>query len=607
MSILPVLGGTQLANIYARMKGTAGECMGPTSTLNFWAAALGNVYNWQNNRYFCSRYWRVAGNVNNQTLWACNTLTTKGWRIILGNDRSTNVFFGAALRNITANTYLGMNELMVGLDNTGATVFSQNGSVGAAFTAPGAYTAADGTSLQAFGVDAASVNFGATQCVFLQHYVLDANITPAQMGAITGSVNALDCWNVSLLVSNPNVAGYIGAPTALYDWQLWNGATTTFTGSGGGAFTFTRTGTGGGQHAFPAWDRQRFPHKSYFFNARAEYYENGADRHSLMAQVQLTTNAQDTTNGPGALALESYGNNLAVVANNVAGFNVAGSNIALGNNIMAEQDVFDIARAIPQPGIPGAGTKTVLWTGTLQSEQSGPPAVIKVNAEPQGIRLASAATLTLGDAFAATVADVRKVAGDSLIQEVLGLTDVTGVKGPPVDAALPKVRAAGAGRIVVGEGWGFGTWFERISTTALADQFVDILVARGPIGTSTNWNTVQLASNDAFLNTYLTQTAFAGNLDYFIAAWLARRPAGGKLQLLGPTSYIGLGGNTPNASGWVLADFTTTISARVTAAANANVSFFDMVSAVSAGNKPDNKHYNPAGATQWAAALPNPP
>lgn len=591
-AILPHLGNVQVPSWFARLRGTAGLCMGPTSTANKWSATAGDVYNWQNNRYFGARWWRVGRSVNNQTVWACNSTTTKGWRWILGNDTSDNLFFGASLRNFRTS-YLGLNDVLIGKDNSGNFVQSVNGDTGAVFISPGAYTAADGTSVQAFGVDASNNNFAATQAVFLQHYVVDFNLSPSQMGSITGSVNALDCWNLSRYLVNTSIPGFIVAPTAVYDWQLWNGSASTFTGSGSGAFTFTKGGTGGGQHTFPGWDRARIPSKAYFFNGRNNYYENGAWNHSLFSAATIVTDAVDTTNGPGGLGLECYGKDLNVVANNVAGFNVSGTNIALGNNIMAEADVFGVPRAISLPGVVAGSGKTVIFTGPLLSEVAA-TREIKPACEPQAIRIATGASLVFGNAFASPPADLQLIIGDSLIQEVVGLSDSFGVKGPPVDAVVTQLRAGG-GREVRGEGHGFGTYFERINTAADLAEFVDIIV-RQCVGTSTNWVRCMLEQNDMFLNTYLLQTTFRANLDAFIAAWLVRRPTGGKLQLIGTTSYTG--GTTPNPSGWVLANFTTTVQAAVTAAASAFVSFVDAVNAVSNVNKGDGKHFTRTGATE---------
>jgi hypothetical protein len=100
---------------------------------------------------------------------------------------------------------------------------------------------------------------------------------------------------------------------------------------------------------------------------------------------------------------------------------------------------------------------------------------------------------------------------DSLL-EIIGLTDLAGVKGPQYDAVPPLQRVALAGvRRIFAEIEGGDTWHNRISSAAKRAAYVDIW-RRGMLGTVSNRIRIQMGRNDKADNTYLLQTAFQADL-----------------------------------------------------------------------------------------------
>lgn len=541
------------------------------------------------------RYWRSGRTTNNQTLFAFNNGATTGWRLILGNDRSSNLFYNGLLINFSPNNYMGMNHMLVGKDSSGALYFSLNGSVGATFAAPGAYTAAGASAITSIGADKSSASFAATQTSMLQHYVLDGvSLTPAQMGDLTNDKNALDRWHAS-----PLVTGH-AALVWLLNWEAWDGSAGTFAGTGSGAITLTKNGTGGTKSTMGAFDRYRIPKNAIDCNAKWDYYERGALHRDTFAAVKFSSNAADTTDGPAGLTVDCYGKNLGIVGNAAAGVSVNGTNLA-GNNVGgAEMSAFDVTESIDVPGIVAGAAKPFVITETIQSLVTA-TGEIKPNASPQFIRVPHGSTLVFGNAFAAPPADCDVYLSDSLLLEQLGLTDIAGVKGPCYEAAVPLQRAANPTKRVALIGEGGDTWFNNIGTAAKITALV-AHIKRMCIGTSTNTVRAQMGTNDyggaGGTSTYSSMATFKSNLADFFTALFAAGITGLKLQLIGTTDRTN--GGTANAAGFVLADFRTAQSDAIATYANANATYTSFATTVSSGNKPDGLHYNAAGHLEWS-------
>lgn len=567
----------------------AGAAVGPFSAFGqAWSGAAGVGFNFANSRWIGQRFFRGAGNLNNQTIWCFNNAAASGWRYILSNTASSNLFFSGASLAIPL-MYLGLNHVLFGLDSGGALWVSVNGSTGATFAAPGAYTAGGASAKTAVGADVTSSNFASTQTRIFQNYILDGvSLTPAEMGAITRDKSSLDRWHAGPLLRNhPNLTWFL-------NWEDWDGASATFAGTGGGAITLTRAGGGGGRNVFPARARYRIPQRSIGGSDVYQYYENGVYNHRSFSFPQFATNAVDTTNGPFALSVGVYGKNLGIVGNAGVGVNSSATGNLAGNNVGAELSVFSQLEMLDVPGI-GAGTKTITLTESIQSIILA-TGEIQPNASPQFVEVPLGASLTWVDQYATAPADLQLWVSDSLLEQIDGMTDSTGIKGPFYQSVPPLQRAAAAPRATSSICLGGDTFFNEISTAPKRAALV-AAIKRACRGTVTNWVRVQMCTNDFGFNTYLLQTSFQADLAAFFALLFAAGITGLKLQLFGTTDR--LGGGTPNASGWVLADFRNSQSTAVTTFANANCTYVDASTAVSPANRPI-LHYTTAGQLEYS-------
>lgn len=580
--------------LYTPQRTPPGARVGVYSAATCWSGAAGSGFDFANSRYFGMKFWRSGGTTNNQGLWCFNNLAATGWRIILGNDRSANLFFGGNLRAFDTNQYQMLNHLLVGQDGSGNLKYWLNGAPSVAIVSPGAYVAAGALAVMSIGADKSNNANPLSQGSTLFNYVIDGyNPSDAEGRAFTGDVNRYDRWQLA-----PSLTA-LGSPlVCLYDWSSWNGSDATFAGTGSGAITLTRGGALT-KTTMPAYTIRRIPKNAVFGNAFWDYYENGAIRKSTFSFVKFTTDSADTSGGPAGVIVVEYGKNLGIPGNANAGVNTAGSNIE-GNNVGgAELDCFDVMRYIDVPGI-GAGSKDVIVTECIQSFVTASNET-KPSASPQFIAVKEGSTFTWADAYASIPADYDIFGSDSLLEQVAGMTNVHGVKGPCYDAASMLQRAAlSATRRVVCSIAGGGTWFDRISSAAKITAYVAEL-KRLALGSSTNHFRIQLGTNDFGFNTYVLQTTFRSNLADFFTALFAAGIPGLKIQLLGTTDRTG--GTTPNASGWVLQDFRDSISAAVTTFANANCTYVNAAAAVSAGNRTDGLHYNAAGHIEYSNFL----
>jgi hypothetical protein len=601
------LAAIQPSCLYLPQNGVAGNRVGVFSATNYaedLTLGRGPELNVQH-RIFGYYAWR-SGTTNNQGIWRFGTGAATGWGIIEGNTRDVRLFCRPSTASTVLNTprYLGPYHCVIRVvDATPTLRCSVNGGAAFNLALPAAYVPAGATAIHSIGKWQSEAAFPAVNTSILAQYVIDGYsggvTTDADIEYLSGSPQQLDCWRARpIAYTHPNLV-------MMFDPNAWGGgAGSDYALAGSGGYVMRMQGTGGGKTTMPQYDKRRIPLKAIFGNAYNDYYENGVFRRSVFSFPTFQTNAIDIANGPSGLLYGVYGKNLGIVANAEVGLNAAGVNLA-GNNIGIEMDTFDVNQLLAAPGI-GAGTKTIINTEGIHSIVTA-TGEDKPNASPQYLIVPHTASIVWGDSYAA-VANVTGFGFDSLLEELLGITDVGGVKGPPYDSAVMLQRLAlAATRRVVCEGWGSGTWFERISSAALIDTYVRqwVKLLRG---TSSNHCCIQLDSNDSFFNTYLLQTTFQTNLGSFINAMLSTSIPGLKIQLIGSTSYTGVGGSTPNASGWIVADFNASESAVVASIANPNVSYVNGIGWVSAGNKPDTKHYNPTGAAEWSTnKTANPP
>lgn len=555
-------------------------------------------------RCFGLRVWRSAAS-NNQGLWRFGNAALTGWGIISGNSRDTRLFFrpSTASTVLATPTFLGLSSYVFSIqDVAGNARCSVNGGAPFAVAAPAAYVAAGGSALHSWGKWQSENAFPAIGSSILQLYVIDgydsAGVTSdAAIQYLSGDANQLHRWHTRLEVpTHPRLLMYNSAP----DWGGVAGSN--FASGGSGGYVFQMTGTGGGKTTMAAYTRYRIPSHARFGNALDRYYERGARIYSIFSTTQFTSSAADTSGGPAGLVIDMYGKNLGIVGNADAGVSVNGTNLA-GNNIAAELDTFDAMRSVDVPGIVAGAAKPFVLTEGLQSIELA-SGEIKPNASPQFIRLPTGSTLVWGDAYGA-FSDVDVYDHDSLLCEIVGMTGVAGVKGPPYDAAIPLQRAALGPRRVVSKGLGGQTWHNLISTAAKRAQYLSELqaLARGSVS---NRFRVQLGTNDYGFNTYLLLTDLTTDLVTMWGSVLALGLPGTKIQLIGTTDRTG--GGTPNPSGWTLANFRTAIQNAVTTLADARVTYLDAAAAVSGANKPDGLHYNTAGQAEYSAFLTaNPP
>lgn len=593
----------QPQSLYIPRQGIAGARVGVFSAANYaedLTAGRGPELN-VNERVFGLYIWR-AGATNNQGLWRFGNLALTGWGLIGGTTRDTRLFCrpSAASTNLTTPTYFGPYHLVIRVTSVTPTLrCSVNGGASFDLALPAAYVAAGTLAVHSLGKWQSEAAFPAVNSSILAAYVIDGYsggvTTDANIEYLSGSKFQYDCWR-----ARPEVYNHANL-VMLFDPNAWDGtAGGDYALAGSGGYVMRMQGTGGGKTTMPQYDRQRIPLKAIHGNAYNDYYERGVFRRSVFSFPKFDTDALDTANGPTGLLIGAYGKNLNIVGNANIGLNASGVNL-IGNNIAVEMDVFDSNESQAAPGI-GAGTKTIILTEGIHAISGTED---KPNASPQFLIYPHTATITYDNAYA-TVTDITAFGFDSLLEQVASLTDISGIKGPQYDAAVMLQRAAlVATRKVVCEGWGTGTWFERINTASGITTYVSQW-KKLCIGTTSNHIRIQLGTNDYGLNTYLLQTTFQTNLGDFFTALFAAGITGLKLQLFGTTARVNEA--VANPSGWILQDFRDSINTAVTTFANANCTYVDAIGAVAVGNRPDGLHYNTAGHLEWSNfATANPP
>lgn len=596
-------GGAANALLLPRGPAPDGARAGPYSTVAAatWFGPAGSGFDMVDGTFYDIAWFRTGGTTNNQTLVAFNNGSTTGFRVILGNDRSCNFFNGASFLAFSTINYLGLQRMLIG-QLAGTLWWSLNGSTGASFARPGgAYVPGGASAIQAFGGDKSSNNFAATQLSLLSVCVLTGKaFTPADMAAITRQKNALDRWHISPLV-------LAAGPQWVWNVEGWDGATTTFAGTGAGAITMTRGTTGPAKATL-------LGQMEYPLNPRALggsdlnlYYENGAENHRAFSFPSFNIDSADVTNGPYGLSIVTYSKQLNVVGNGGVGVNVAGANTA-GNNVGGEVTVFDQREVIDVPIGTTAGAKDVVLTESIYSVVIA-TGEIKPYASVQGIRVPRGTKVVWKDQFAAAPANVQTFVGDSLFEQQLGLTDVAGIKGPFYESTIALQRAAAAPRLTSAITLGGDTAFRNMHTAA-ARTFLVNAIMRTLRGTASNWVREMLQQNDQFFNTYVLLTDYQADQ---IAFWTQLKAAvvaagipGFKYQAIGTWDYTG--GSSPNPSGWTVADFRTAKQAAIATFADPSFTYIDMATTVSLANKPDGKHANATGHGQASTFLTaNPP
>jgi len=143
------------------------------------------------------------------------------------------------------------------------------------------------------------------------------------------------------------------------------------------------------------------------------------------------------------------------------------------------------------------------------------------------------------------------------------------------------------------------------STSALRTQTLAWLRAIA-IGTTSNWFWLALGTNDYSLNTYVLLATFEADLVALINGILGLGLPDTRIQVVSPTTRTNEAVN--NASGWNLPNMRTAQSNVVATVADTQVTYVDGAAFVSAGNRPDGLHYNPAGHIEYNnARAANPP
>lgn len=567
----------------------AGARIGVFSLLNYWAGALGDGPDFSLGRTFVIAFWRSSA-ANNQTIWGFNTATS-GWFLIHGNARNLLLFYrgvGGGSSVLSSNLYFGLNVVAITRKLDGTVRFCLNGCSAVAVAAPGTYTAGGVLAVHAVGKNQGEVSLPATGSSVLAQAVIDAEATDAELQRWSGQANALDRWHL-----HPEIAAH-GSLRWLANWEDWDGASATFAGTGASPYTLTRAGTGGGKTAMPAYLRYRIPRRSCFDNGYWENLGGGRIRHSVFANSRFVSSAVDVVDGPAGLIVDLYVTQVGVVANSNAGLSVNGTNLA-ANNVGVEPDTVGF-RAIDCPGIPAGAGKAFVVTDGSQS-QATPGAFTVVAA--QYVRVPATTPLAWTPEPVPTHVVVN--VSESLFVQVGGITDVAGVKGPPYQA-WPMLERANwsASRRVVCEGWGFGTWFERIGSASSRAAFL-AQMQRVADASVSNWFWLALGTNDFGLNTYSSLVTFEADLVSFLGSLSALGLPDFQAFVASPTTRTGEG--TPNGSGFTLPDFRTAMSNAVTTLADPNVSYVEASAYVSAGNRPDGLHFNPAGHVEYEAAM----
>jgi lysophospholipase L1-like esterase len=555
-------------------------------------------------------FWRDNGTTNNQYLWGFNTLTT-GWFILLGNARNIFLFLRGAGSTGFGNVYFGLNVLVITRTSGNTYRWSMNGGVTQAMTSPGSYVAAGASARHCIGYNVVEAAFPGTQHSVIWQAFINAGLNDADCQTISGQANALDRWHAPTLVtSHANLTWFA-------NWENWDGSSSTFTGTGNGGgaspYTMTKAGTVP-KTVLPSYLRYQIP-ESAIWDAQPTVTQgvtgqSGLVRRNPFSVARFTSSANDTTGGPGGLVVESDVAVWNFTGNIIAGVAVNGTNLACNNNGanpipgIVQTSGYGLKRAVDCPGIPAGTGKTFEVTASLLSLVS---TTVCSASTPTHVRVPASTPITWLNKTAPANQVINLI--DSLGQEQEGVTEVSAVKGPVYEAWPMLERKNFASSRVACEGWGFGTWAERINTSGKRSATLALLQNLA-IGTSQNLFWMMLGTNDYGTNTYASLATFESDLTAFMNALIALNLPGFKAWLASPTTRSDTVETNNNPSGWNLPNLRTSISNVVTALANANVIYVDTSDNgvldsgwVIAANRTDGLHYNTAGHSGYEVKM----
>jgi hypothetical protein len=581
----------------------AGARIGVFATANYFAdATAGQGPQFSTSRTLVFAFWRSNGTTNNQCLWGFNTATS-GWCILAGNSRNLNLFFRNSGFSSICNVYFGLHVVALTRTSGGTLRASVNGGVAYTVTSPGSYISAAAGAIHAVGKNQGEASQPATQASMLWQAVIDAEASDAELQAWSDQANALDRWHA------PPAVRFHSSLLWFCNWEDWDGSSSTFAGvgNGGGAspYTLTKNGTGGGKTPLTGYLRYAIPPFAIWDSSDSILQgqtglTTGTCR-NFGATTQFISSAADTTDGPAGLVIDEVVSAWNATGNICTGINVDDTNLAANNNGLnpipglVQVTGYGMRRAVDCPGIVSGAGKTFKVIEAIQSKGAQPFS----GGAPTHIRVPATAPLIWIPKTPPT--DTCAIVHDSRGMQMTGVTEATGVKGPPYQAwtMLARANMAGSGRRLQCYGWGFGTWAERIKIPADRTAFVDQMVRMG-IGTTSNYYVWDLGTNDYPGSSGWASLAgeFEPALTAAITDFISRGISGWKLWVKTPNKRTDVTetNNNTAATPWNLPGLRTSMANVVTAIGNANVILMNAVAFTSDANRPDDGlHDNTAG------------
>jgi len=578
----------------------AASRIGPGTAANFLSGAAGVGREQSPGTLHALCFLAPTDAVNNQHLFGYNAASGAGYQYLRSNGRAINLIWTTGTFVTVMTVYKMFNLLLVYRNLAGNLRVTANGEVTRGVSNPsGGYTNAGGTGVFGILKNAFAGTQTATENSLIWSSIVDfsgGDPTDAQLQAWSNQINLLDCFHAP--------AALQGGQAGVLDYKHaddWDGVSS-FTGSGSAPTTLTRNGALG-KFAIPGYDWRDVPEQnvsdsSGILGTQGASGETGVRRSSL-AQVSFTTDASDNVH-PGMIveALSSvwlagqtqtglYVNGTGLAGNNVGNEPIPGGVPAAG---------YGLRRRMGAP-IGGVGAKTVVLV------DGGQP---KLGAAPQSQGTVTRVGVISGSSFAwvAKATTNKRIINsyDSRGTQTENVSDVPGAKGPCYNAYPIKMRAnaAAAGWRVTCEGWGSGTWFERISGANLA-VYMAIMAACADGVTDNVW-VDWMGVNDHIQGTYGSIAAFQADYLAMLQAKVALAKPGTRMFEISPVTYINA---ALTINGMVLADYATGIQNAVTALGNPNVVFADGTNAVSLVNRTDAQqlHWNDAGAGEAEAFI----
>jgi hypothetical protein len=577
-----------------------GARVGPFSAANHWRGATGDGPDEQPGRTFAIAFFSKDVTLRNQYLWGFNSATT-GWALTAGDKQDLYLQHEGSTARLVANIYRGLNVIAWTVLLDGSIRWSAEGGVARPLKSAGAYIPAAASAVHSLGFNAAKGNYSATQHSVLWTAVIDAQLADADLAMVSGAANALDRWNP------PAVAAEHPQLRWLSSWDDWDGASASFAGDGSSPYALTRIGNGGTKRTLPAYKRFLIDESAVWDGGELRTQGKTGivgTRRSAYAHTRFISDATDIDDAPG-LVVESLAStwNIASWPGQIqAGVQVNGANLAGNNNGLVptpgiyQKERYGLTRAVDCVGVSAGAAKAFTVTDGMQvffgtTVQSASTAL--------AVRIPENATLSWVPRAAPTEQIINVF--DSKGGQIEGLTNDPDQHNPTYDAwPMLQRKHVPYGMRVANEGWGSGTWYQRISTPQLRSATVATL-SKLAAGTESNRFWTELGTNDYGLVTYLTLAAFEADLVAFARDMIALGLPGFELRLVGPTARKDE--TVENAHGWNLPQLRATLSRAVTATANPAVTYEDASGFVSEANLPDGLHANLAGHVEYEAGM----